>query len=99
MPLETPPNFNPPRIRFDATVNVGNLLTAIVMIGTVIALYFGGRERAVTQDLRITANDQSISELRLTVRQIAETQAQNQRTEDKLALTLEFLAKQVANRP
>jgi len=83
------------RPRFDPTINLGHILTAIMMGAALVTMWANQKVAQADSDSRIRVLEKSQTRIDDTVSKLADNAAASQRTQDKLSLTLEYLAKQV----
>lgn len=93
------PDFSQRRIaRFDPTINLGHILTGaatIVTMGTAIAtVYLNLKIAQADSSARISQNEKAVERLDKSFAAMLDQQQQITLTQQKLSLTLEYLAKQ-----
>lgn len=84
------------RPRFDPTINLGHVLTALMMGAALVTMWANSKVVEAEHSSRIAAVERSQTEMKVTMDKIADNASASQRTQDKLSLTLEYLAKQVS---
>lgn len=93
--MDTPPDFSHRRgLRFDGTINAGHILTAIMFGVAIVTMWVNFKVSEANMESELKIHASSISELRSTQQHIVETQQQQAMTEQKLQITLDYLAKQ-----
>ncbi len=90
------PNNKP---RFDGTINLGHVLTAVMMGAALLTMWTNTKVTEAEHNSRITVLEHSQVEMHDTMKTLADSAASSQRTQDKLSLTLEYLAKQIGQKP
>ncbi len=87
------------KLRFDGTINLGHILTAVMMSAAILTMWVNTKVTEAEHDSRLKVLEKSQVRIDETVTKLAENAASSQRTQDKLSLTLDFLAKQISNKP
>lgn len=87
------------RPRFDGTINLGHILTALMMGAALLTMWTNTKVTEAEHNSRITVLENSQKDMHDTVKSLAESAASSQRTQDKLSLTLDYLAKQMPQKP
>lgn len=87
------------RPRFDGTINLGHILTALMMGAALLTMWTNTKVTEAEHNSRITVLENSQKDMHDTVKTLAESAASSQRTQDKLSLTLDYLAKQMPQKP
>lgn len=77
--------------RFDGTVNLGHILTAVTMLMGGIVVWSQAQVGFAKQDSRISALELGQVEIRVIVAKLTENQQATLRNQDKIATTLEFV--------
>lgn len=94
------PDFSQSRKpRFDPTVNLGHIMTMLMMGAALLTMWTNLKVSTAQSDSRIAVLEKSQQETKETITKLADNAATSVRTQDKLSLTLEYLAKQVGNKP
>lgn len=88
-----------PRPRFDGTINLGHVLTALMMGAALLTMWVNERVTEAEHDSRLKVLEKSQTRTDETVSKLADNAASSQRTQDRLSLTLDFLAKQIPAHP
>lgn len=88
-----------PRPRFDGTINLGHVLTALMMGAALLTMWVNTKVTEAEHNSRITVLENSQKDIHDTVKTLADNASATQRTQDKLSLTLEYLAKQIPSHP
>jgi hypothetical protein len=81
------------RWKFDATVNLGHVLTASVMLIGGLGVWTQGREVMIRQDARLALVETTMAEVKSNLSKISESQQLAIRTQDKLAATLDAISR------
>lgn len=81
--------------RFDGTVNLGHVLTMLMMGAALLTMWTNTKVTQAEQNSRISVLEKSQSRFDDTIKTLADNASAAQRTQDKLSLTLDYLAKQV----
>ncbi len=98
--MKTEPDFTPSnKPRFDPTINLGHLLTAMMMAAALLTMWTNLRVTQAQADSRLAILEKSQQKTEETIGKLADNASTSARTQDKLGLTLDFLAKQVAMKP
>lgn len=87
------------KVRFDKTVNLGHVMTGVMMAAALVTMWADNKVDKAESGSRIAALEKSSVEMKSTMDKLADNAAGQQRTQDKLSLTLEYLAKQIPQRP
>lgn len=82
------------RPRFDGVVNLGHILTIIAMLGALSAMWMNARVVQTDQEARIRALEVSNTEMRSTMKILADSQTQQQLSLREIAISLKYLTKQ-----
>ncbi len=85
--------------RFDGTINLGHVLTMIMMGTALLTMWTNTKVTEAEHNSRITVLEHSQVEMHDTMKTLADSASASQRTQDKLSLTLEYLAKQIGQKP
>lgn len=85
--------------RFDGTINLGHILTALMMSAALLTMWTNTKVTQAEQNSRIAVLEKSQTRTDQTLATLADSATASQRTQDKLSLTLDFLAKQVTLKP
>ncbi len=85
--------------RFDGTINLGHVLTALMMGAALLTMWTNTKVTQAEQNSRLTVLEHSQVEMHDTMKILADNASASQRTQDKLSLTLEYLAKQIVAKP
>ncbi len=85
--------------RFDGTINLGHVLTIIAMGTAMVTVWTSTKVTQAEQNSRLSVLEHSQVEMHDTMKTLADNASASQRTQDKLSLTLEYLAKQIPQRP
>lgn len=85
--------------RFDGTINLGHILTALMMGAALLTMWVNTKVTEAEHNSRLLVLERSQSRIDETVTKLADNAAASQRTQDKLSLTLDFLAKQGTLKP
>lgn len=80
---------------FDPTFNLGHVFTVMTMGAALATVYVNNKVDAAKQDSRIAVLELTVIKQAQTVDKLADSANASQRTQDRLSLTLEYLAKQV----
>ncbi len=80
-------------VRFDATINLGHVMSAIMMGAALVTVYVTTRVTLADQDSRLKIVEAAYQEQKQTLVKLADSATSNAMTQQKLALTLEFLSK------
>jgi len=89
---DRPPSNKP---RFDGTINLGHILTALMMGAALVTMWANTKVTEAQHDSRIAALEKSQSRIDETIKTLADNATASQRTQDKLSMTLDYLAKQI----
>lgn len=81
--------------RFDGTINLGHLLTALMMGAALVTMWANSKVVEAQHDSRITTLEKSQARIDETLRTLADNATASNRTQDRLSLTLDYLAKQI----
>lgn len=87
------------RPRFDPTVNLGHILTMLMMGAALLTMWTNLRVSTAESNSRITVLEASQKKTDDTIKTLADNATSTARTQDKLSLTLDFMAKQIASKP
>ena len=79
--------------RFDGTVNLGHILTAIMMLVSGLIVWTQSQVVQAKQDLRISYIEKTSAETADSVKKVSEMQQQMARSQEHVATTLEMLTK------
>ncbi len=88
------PDFSRTRARFDPTVNLGHILTALMMGAALVTMWANMKVSQSEHEARLRSLEMSQVEMKDTISKIADNAAVSTRTQDRLSLTLEYLTKQ-----
>jgi len=75
MAIETEQNGKNRNVRFDGTITLGNILTFVGMLGTIVMLWRNMETRVVIVEERQTMQAKALDRLVNTVERLAEAQA------------------------
>lgn len=89
------PDLDTPKPRFDPTINLGHILTALMMGAALVTMWANMKVGQADHEARIRALEVGQIETRATLTKLAELEAGSARTQDKLTLTIEYLSKQI----
>lgn len=81
--------------RFDGTINLGHILTALMMGAALLTMWTNTKVTQAEQNSRIAVLEKSQTRTDETMKTLADNASSSQRTQDKLSMTLDYLAKQV----
>lgn len=87
------------RARFDPTVNLGHILTAIMMGAALVTMWANMKVGQAEHASRLSALEAAQTRLSQTVDKLADNANTTARTQDRLSLTLDYLSKQVTSKP
>jgi len=79
--------------RFDGTINLGHILTALMMLVSGLIVWTQSQVVQAKQDLRISYIERTSAETSDSVKKVSEMQQQMARCQEHVATTLEMLTK------
>lgn len=79
--------------KFDGTVNLGHIFTAVAMLLGGLAVWYNSQISIAKMDARISSMELGIHDLRETTKTLADNQQISLRTQDKIANTIEGLTR------
>lgn len=98
--MSTEPDFSQSRRpRFDPTVNLGHILTGMMMGAALLTMWVNTKVTEAEHNSRILVLEHSQAQMEDTLKKLAVNAVDSQRTQDKLSLTLDYLAKQISVKP
>lgn len=87
------------RPRFDPTVNLGHIISGVLMASGLATMWVSSKVDNAKMDSRISVLEISAIKQSNIVDKLADSSNASQRTQDKLSLTLDYLAKRVESKP
>lgn len=88
------PDFSSRKPRFDPTVNLGHILTAIMMAGGFVGMWASMKVSQSEHNSRISVMEAAQAEMKSNIAKLAENANITARAQDRMSMTLEYLAKQ-----
>lgn len=80
--------------RFDGTINLGHILTAVVMGAGLVTMWANAKVITADHESRLKTLEQAQVEFKQGLSKLAENESMALRTQDKLANTMDWLMKE-----